>query len=335
MDGTENVSASFDDRMNTVIDAVSDEGDEGANPGQLSADQNALTPTGAEGNTELPAKDAIGEGKTSEAETNEPPGTSLATIEPPVSWPSDDKESFKVLPTWAQEVIVRRENDRESSFSQRSRTIAERERQLTDIQNRATQAQGHYLGELDRLNAVAAQLMPAKFHDIKNEADYLTLKVRDPARASEYDAFRQVLHNVNQQAIAVRQAQRQEVLDKEWATLQDKYPEFKTPKGKEIIDGVRKALVENYGFRPEEVEIIADHRHVPICRDAMAWRQHQAALRAAEAKKLAPQQPKGALRQTATPAGPVGQDKDVQTLNRARKTDDMRNKADIIAGLFT
>lgn len=332
MDG-ETEDQGFDARMNAVLEAVEPKEDE-----ETSGNENAAESPDAVGNTEPPLKDAIGEGKekTNGLEVTEPkPDAKVSAIDPPASWPSDDKESFKALPTWAQEVISRRENDREATFSQRSRTVAEKERVLSETQNKTTEAQTRYLGELERLNNVAAQLMPAKFADIKTEADYLKMKVDNPARASEYEAFVQVLRNSNMQANAARQAQQQQKLDAEWTSLQDKWPEFKDPvKGPAIINDVRKTLVENYGFNPNEVQIIADHRHVQIVRDAMAWRQYQSNIRAAEAKKVAPQQPGRTLRPTANTGSSLSGDQKAQTLNRVRKTGDIRAKADLIASLI-
>lgn len=333
MDG-ENQDNSFDARMNAVLDAVEPKEEEENT--QTADVLPAGSPDPAE-NTEPPLKDAIGEGadKTKPAVAPEPKLETVPAIEPPASWPSDDKEAFKSLPTWSQEIIVRREQEREAAFSQRSRTVAERERQLTDVQNKTTEAQTRYLSELERLNSVAAQLMPAKFSDIKTEADYLKMKVENPARASEYEAFVSVLRNSNQQANAARQAQQQQKLDSEWTALQDKYPEFKDPaKGPAIINDVRKSLVENYGFSPNEVQIIADHRHVQIVRDAMAWRQHQAALRAAEGKKVPSQLPTRTLRPTANTGASLSGEQKTQTLNRVRKAGDMRQKADLIASLL-
>ena len=85
------------------------------------------------------------------------------------------------------------------------------------------------------------------------------------------------------------------------------------------------------GFTPEEVKIISDHRYVPIIRDAQAWRNHQAALKAAEGKKVPAQQPKGTLRPTGNASGTVASDQKSNVLNRARNTDDMRTKAALIA----
>jgi hypothetical protein len=272
-----------------------------------------------------------GKEKTSEAEAVKPENTSA--IEPPVSWPSDDKEAFKALPTWAQETITRRESEREAHFAERTRTTAERERALNETQQRTAADQQRYSAELQRLNQIATQLMPAKFSDITSEADYLRLKVEDPARASEYEAFVQVLGNAQKQQAQEQKAKLDQHLNNEWQQLQTKYPEFKDPaKGAAMLNDVRKTAVDYYGFSPEEVQVIADHRHVPIILDALKWRNHQANLKAAQGKKVVQQQPAKTLRQNGNAQGSnLGADEKNNILNRAGKESDLRKKADLIA----
>lgn len=329
-------SNDFNSRLDKVMDTLDNDPNFGADEDTT---PDAADPAGA-GNAEPPAKDAIGEGqdKTNDADKAKPSDdTQPVAIEPPTSWPTDDKEAFKSLPTWAQERIVAREHEREAHFSERSRTIATREQEINTLQNQAQQAQQQYAGELQRLSQLAQQLMPAKFNDIQTDADYLRLKTEDPARASEYEAFVHVLRNSQAQAQQVATQRQQAHLDNEWTTLQNKFPEFKdATKAQTLISEVRKAAVDYYGFSPQEVEVIADHRHVPIIRDAIAWRNHLATLRAAESKKVpaAPSSP--ALRANAN-AGKanVGTEQSRQILNRASKESDLRRKADLIAGMLT
>ena len=278
-----------------------------------------------------------GQEKTSEADKLKPgAATQPGAIEPPVSWPSDDKEAFKSLPTWAQETISRRENEREAHFTERTRAVAERERGIQDVQRTAAEAHQKYTGELTRLNEIAQQLMPAKFSDIQSEADYLRLKVEDPQRAAEYEVFAQVLGNARQQAAEANKAAFQQKIDKEWETLQAKYPEFKDPvKGVEKLNAVRKAAVVFYGFTPQEVTVIADHRHVPIIEDAMKWRAYQANLKAAEGKKVPNKQPLPGVRQNGGGGqANLGAEEKNKLIKKAAGTSDLRKKADMLGDLI-
>lgn len=330
-------SASFNDRLDKVFDILD------ADPAlDDNKDTNTTTATdpASVGNTE-PSKNAIGEDqeKTNDPEKDKLPAVepAVVAIEPPASWPSDDKESFKALPTWAQERIRARENEREAHFTERTRTVAAREQELNTVQTQAQQAQQQYAAELDRLSQLATQLMPAKFSDVTSEADYLRLKVEDPARASEYEAFVQVLRNNQANAARESQKQAQKHLDQQWEALQTKFPEFKDPvKGVELLNDVRKAAVDYYGFTQQEVAIIADHRHVPIIRDAIAWRNHQANLKAAESKKVPNTPVTPTLRANgASTSANFSADQKNKVLNRAANETDLRRKADILANLIT
>lgn len=334
MENNNSAGLSDGERINSIM-AILDK-DEVAEPATKNTDNEMQDPTvvGAELTDK---KEAISEGqneKTNEQERGELQKT--ATIEPPASWPSDDKEAFRSLPTWAQERINARESERESYFAERSQTIAARERDIQDIQAKAGKAQEQYMSELGRLNQLATQLMPAKFSDIKSEADYLQLKVSNPARASEYEAFVQVLQRANQQSQQVMQEKQKEHLDREYSMLTQKYPEFQdNAKATTLLNEVRKAAVDWYSFRPEEVAIIADHRYVPIIRDAIAWRNYQVNLKAAEGKKVPSQQPTNVLRNNATTNNSsISSDQKNKIFNQASKTTDMRKKAALIASLI-
>jgi len=321
-------SGSFDDRMTNVLNTI--EKDEDNNPDKTAASAAAA---GESAVTEPPKK-AIGEGKDKTSEAEKPEQTTTSAIEPPISWPSDDKEAFKSLPTWAQERIVARENEREAFLSERSRTLAAKERDISNVQRQASEAQAYYASELQRLNELANQLMPAKFSEIKSQADYLRMKKENPALASEYDAFVGVLQGARQQQAQLQHQRLIEHLDREFAVLSDKFPEFKdSKKAAEIMADVRKSAVDFYGFSPEEVKVIVDHRYIPVLRDAMAWRQYQANVKAAAAKKVVPQ-PTNIVRQASTTGAALSSDQKVGLLKKARGAQTLDEKAAHIAALI-
>lgn len=323
--------ASFDDRLDKMVSSIS-----GQFTNEDEDDTNtvakALVPAGE--TVSEPEKKAIGEEqlKTNEKELAEP---SVKAIEPPISWPSDDKEAFKALPTWTQELLVRRENEREAFVNERSRTIAARERDLNDIQARTAEAQSRYANELQRLNQLATTLLPAKFADIASEADYLRLKVDNPQRANEYEAFVQIMQSSRQQEAQVHQQRFIEQIDREYSALSEKFPEFKdTAKANEILNEVRSVAVEIYGFTPQEVANISDHRHVPILRDAIAYRKQEAQRNAIASKKVPLQSPGANLRTSGVASPSIMSEQKKNTINLARNSTDMNRQAELIASLL-
>lgn len=339
MDTPESTGDNFNDRLEHAASIIENDptlNDDGS-VNQNTPATNANGPAG-EGDIKPPVKDAIDGDldKTKDTGKDKPQDQNPAAIEPPTTWSSEDKAAFQALPEWAQQTIVRRESERESYLGERSRVLAAREQEVSTVQSRAQQAQQEYAVNLERAAQLVETLMPAKFADIQNQADYLRVKVEDPARAGEYEVFTTLLQNANKQRADVQQQRAQQHLDQQWQHLQTKYPEFKDDKKAEtILNDVRKACIEHYGYNAAEVATIPDHRQVQIVRDAIAWRQHQANIKAAESKRVPNTPNNPVLRQNGN-SGSANLSNDAKTkvLNRADKTNDLRKKADILASLI-
>lgn len=255
-------------------------------------------------------------------------------IEAPASWRSDEKAIFESLDRNAQEAILRIDQSQQAHFTQRSTELAQARRAADDERQQYQSERARHTAELGRLSQMAAQLLPAKFQDIKSEADYLRLKATDPARASEFEAFQMTLRMADQQQAQLRTAQMNEHLNNEWKALVEKIPNQDAGKAKEYVDAARKTAVDYYGFSPDEVKVVADHRHVLVLQDALAWRQYQANLKAAQSKKTVAT-PTKVLR----PAGNNGSanladDQKAALRNKARKASNDRERAAILAQTF-
>jgi len=292
--------------------------------------KNSLAKQGEAGASEMELTE-----ETEEKPDEQEPLEAEKPIEPPASWRSDEKELFKGLPRDVQETITRVQQAADSHFTQRSTELAQKIRATDDERQQYQTERARHLTELGRLSQMAAQLLPAKFQDIQSESDYLRLKATDPARASEYEAFRMTLDMANKQQEQLQKASLQEHLTKEYQQLAEKFPEFRdVTKASALLDGVRKTAVEYYGFSPQEVQVIQDHRYVPILQDAMAWRQYQANMKAAQTKKTVTA-PTKVLRATATTGqASLADDQKMALLKRASKTTNDREKAEILAGLI-
>jgi hypothetical protein len=236
-----------------------------------------------------PAKqDATGEDDKNQVEDEPEPSAEQDAIEPPTSWSSEHKEAFKALPQEMQSLIAAREQEREAHLSARTRTVAEKERELSDMQAQVKEAQARHLAQLEALQSVTARLLPAEFSDIRTHADVMKMREEDPSRYARFQNFQETLAGAQSQQAELQQRQLVERLDREAQVLAEKVPEFKdTQKASAAINDMRKFAVESYGYTPEELSIIPDHRQVLVLRDAMAYRKMQAARLVAEAKKTA------------------------------------------------
>jgi hypothetical protein len=77
-------------------------------------------------------------------------------------------------------------------------------------------------------------------------------------------------------------------LEKEEAELLKKVPSGPPPRsGPKAIAELRKGLVERYGYQPQEVAVIGDHRHALIVKDALAYHTLKAEVDAERAKAKA------------------------------------------------
>jgi uncharacterized phage infection (PIP) family protein YhgE len=101
-------------------------------------------------------------------------------------------------------------------------------------------------------------------------------------------AFNEQQAQLRQQQAYVQQMQAQEQqarLTQEMEKLTEKIPEFKDPEkaGKFKEDLVRTAN-EFYGYAPEDLQGVTDHRALMVLADAMRWRKSQANKSKAEQK---------------------------------------------------
>lgn len=324
MSDTTNSDPSMDDTVNNVMQSLEDdgllaEGQEGAAPQPIPSEgeDGAETQTDEEGKPIVAAKVEAGD----------------QPIEPPASWRSDEKAIFASLDRNAQEAILRIDQAQNAHFTQRSTDLAQKTRATDDERQQYQTQRAQYAQELGRLSEMAAQLLPAKFQDIKTEADYLRIKATDPARASEFEAFQMTLKMANDQKAQLQNAQMNDHLNRELESLLNKHPDFRADEAKlkTAIDNTRKTAVEYYGFTPDEVKVIQDHRYVDVLNDARQWREYQANLKAAQTKK-AVATPTKVLRQAATTGSTnLATDQNKALLNRAKKATNDREKADLIA----
>jgi len=83
------------------------------------------------------------------------------------------------------------------------------------------------------------------------------------------------------------------------------------------------------------VQVIVDHRQVPIIRDAISWRNHQANLKAAAGKRVSNTPTSQPLRTDGASNGAnFSADQKNRVLTTAGRETDLRRKAEMIASTF-
>ncbi len=283
---------------------------------------------------------AIGDTEDGHSEQAETPA-----IEPPVSWTAEAKAQFAKLPPELQTLVATRESEREKYLASQSQKASEETKRhealMTQIANeRAQQAQS--------FQALQLQLAPElqRFQGI----DWAKLAAEKPAEwAQQRQAYEDAVNRWNmagQQIQIIQQQQQQETAKKHTDFVNEQrglllkaIPEFADPvKGKALRDDLVKHVSE---FTPEEWGQVADHRYLLVARDAMRWRQQEAARRTAAIKKVQPQpsnvRPLRPTVRTGTTAGEEAKEQRLGALHdNLRRTGSDRAAAALMAasGMF-
>jgi hypothetical protein len=253
---------SLDDRAARVLRQLDDvnEGDDGT----------------AEGDDVQPGSEAVEQVAQAVDETK--PDESSDEIAPPVSWSSEEKETFRKLPREAQSAIARREGERERFVSQRVQQMAQRERSLEEQRR----------GYAQRLDAFVEQA--AATDALNGPPDLARLARENPAAFAERVA---TLQQRAQQIAAVQQ-ERQRIADengrnyllREFEQLGSKLPEFRDAAQRQQMLTELGDFLGDSGYSQEEIGGVVDHRAYLIALDAMKYRKLMKAQKGAAAKRV-------------------------------------------------
>lgn len=250
---------------------------------------------------ETPIQEASPETVTGETTEQPDEGTKAdpaePVIAPPESWKAEAKERFKTLPRDLQQVIADREVEQKSAFN---RQVNE----STVAKQAAEQERQRYATQLDSLIQQATALDPVlSIASRMGAADWTRLWTENPGQAGALEAQirerQNVISNWANQRQALAQQQVQTMETQEAAKLAEKLPEWKDEsKRAQFTQTLRKVAQDHYGFRPEELSNVLDHRHVLALADAVKWQQHLAAQKTAQEKKVA--QPQRVMKPSST-----------------------------------
>lgn len=244
-------------------------------------------------------------GETAEASAE----VELPPIEPPRSWPKEDKEIFATLPRETQANLADRERRREADFNRRQQEAAETQKAIQAERAKAEQARQQYENAYPQLIETVRSLQSGQFADIKSHADAQALAQTDPARYVQYLAHQQGLAQMEADAKAIQERQVQEHRAKwqEFATREDKLLLEKAPElaDQEVLDKTSKAALrtlKDVGFAEDELAKAwngemaispRDHRFQVLVYEASKYRELKANPPKPSAKPIPPVQKPG------------------------------------------
>ncbi len=102
---------------------------------------------------------------------------------------------------------------------------------------------------------------------------YMEQKMNYDESKTKYDQQMSQLQQVSQQSTQAEKVAKQTYLKQEMQTLQQKIPEFgDSNKASKIKERLVQVGREHYGYTPEEIGQVMDHRAIQVLHDAMKYR---------------------------------------------------------------
>ena len=167
---------------------------------------------------------------------------------------------------------------RQADYTRKSQALAEQRKETEKIQSERMQLEQERQMYANGLQMLQEQ-QTAKLQDF-DKVDWETLKQEDPyqymLKKDEYRDAQEKAKNSAEQRMLVQQEQQEDAqkarahfVQQEYARLVDALPEW-NDKDSTIKEDVRKYASE-VGFRPDEINQLADHRSVLVIKKAMEF----------------------------------------------------------------
>jgi hypothetical protein len=252
----------FDDRAARVLDALDDEPD-------AETDE-------ASGPLETGDKVPSSDGKPAAK-----PEAAGAAIAPPVSWSGEDKAAFARLPREAQEVIARRESERDRFLSQRTQVVAQKERALEEQRRSYAQHLEAFIEQAKTFDPILGE---------GAQTDWAKLARENPsAYVQKMAAFQQrvqQLRSAHQERQRIADETNRVVATRELEQLGAKLPEIRDATQRQALMRELGTFLGESGFTPQEVGGLTDHRAYLIALDAMRYRKLMRGQKDTAAKRV-------------------------------------------------
>lgn len=264
-----------------VEDATS-QGDEDVESVEESQDVEELEPQGEE--VEEPeaeeAEDIDADAEMDEEaedETSEDPDNETFTVKV-------DGEELEVTLDEALSGYQRRE-----AFTRKTQELAEERQTLQQQAEDLAETRAEYAQKLQTVEQVVeGQAQEPDWEELRQQDPnkYAEIRAAWDRRQEQIEAVKQERERVQQELQEQRQQRQQQVLQNQREKLLAKVPEWTDPDTREAEQAeMVEAAQVHYGFEPEEVGSVLDHRVMLVLRDAAKFRKLQD--KGAEAKKTA------------------------------------------------
>jgi len=165
---------------------------------------------------------------------------------------------------------------RQKTFTQRTMALAEERKALQQEYESAQTERSKYGSGLQDLEKVLGALLPAEpdWDKVRQEHpdQYAAIHAEYTQRKQILDSVKTERERVQEERQAALEKARTEMLQNEKTALATAIPEWRDPETYKADQvALAKYATEEYGFTPEELEGVTDHRAVVLLRKAMLY----------------------------------------------------------------
>src|SRR4249919_3373951 len=210
----------------------------------------------------------------------------LPPIEAPVSWDAEAKAIFAGLPREAQEIVQKREADRERFVQQKSQEAA---RAKQEIETSAYQQLAQYERNVsEQIQQLAAQIAPQRPNPALLQHDpqaFYQLQAEYEASVAQQRELQQHAQTYAEQAHQREALASQQEQMREHQMIVEHFPEYADPTQHAKINADLTAVAKEMGY-PTELISHARAHDILAMRTAAQWKAKAEKLDRLEAKKM-------------------------------------------------
>jgi hypothetical protein len=201
-------------------------------------------------------------------------GPETAT-EAPGSWKADARELFDQLPPELQREVSRVEAEQRSAYNRRINEATEAKSKAEALAANVAEDRKRYADSINFLTAQSKTYDPI-LADAR-QTDWDALARDNPAEytAKKHAVEKHVatLQNVMDEQQRIAGEQQQAIMADQTQKLMQAIPEWRDQNvAKEQTGKLTSTLQRDYGFTPQEIDTVIDHRLLVLARDAMRYR---------------------------------------------------------------
>lgn len=160
-------------------------------------------------------------------------------------------------------------------IQRRMQEIAQLEKQVQEQSNVLAQQQNQQAEFFKKAqqNGLSEPTPPSKELFNNDPIAYMEAKLSYDEAKAEYDTNAQHFLQMEQQSEQRKQQQLQAFTQQQTQLLSEKLPDIADPEKGEVIKKGLMEVGEHYGFTPQELESVRDHRYILAMYDAMRFRK--------------------------------------------------------------